>query len=82
MVSKTELGATGIADLKGGVFCVNVGTTVERALTDDMKTDGIEYDPLAFDKGEELRANPPTASAGRLLGSTPGVGAHLGLSDG
>lgn len=163
VMSKTELGATGIADLEGGVFCVNAGTTVERVLTDYMETNGIDYEPLAFEKGEELRAafyagrcdaiagfgpflsatrvnadnpddfeilgdvlalepegivvkqgeddlldvinwmvsallmaeengvtqanvdemkaNPPTASVGRLLGSTPGVGARLGLSD-
>ena len=163
VMSKTELEAKGISDLEGGVFCVNAGTTVERVLTDYMETNGIDYEPLAFEKGEELRAafyagrcdaiagfgpflsatrvnaenpddfeilgdvlalepegivvkqgeddlldvinwmvsallmaeengvtqanvvemkaNPPTASVGRLLGSTPGVGARLGLSD-
>lgn len=56
VMSKTELGATGIADLEGGVFCVNAGTTVERVLTDYMETNGIGYESLAFEKGEELRA--------------------------
>lgn len=56
VMSKTELGATGIADLEGGVFCVNAGTTIERVLTDYMETKGIAYEPLAFEKGEELRA--------------------------
>ena len=56
VMSKTELDAESIADLEGGVFCVNAGTTVERVLTDYMSTKGIEYEPLAFEKGEELRA--------------------------
>ncbi len=56
VMSKTELGAKGIADLEGGVFCVNAGTTVERVLTDYMETNGIAYESLAFEKGEELRA--------------------------
>tara|TARA_B100000767_G_C19751117_1_gene530834 strand:- start:992 stop:2026 length:1035 start_codon:yes stop_codon:yes gene_type:complete len=56
VMSKTELGASSIKDLEGGVFCVNAGTTVERVLTDYMSTNGIEYESLAFEKGEELRA--------------------------
>lgn len=56
VMSRTELGAESIADLEGGVFCVNAGTTVERVLTDYMSTNSIEYEPLAFEKGEELRA--------------------------
>lgn len=30
---------------------------------------------------DEVKANPPTAEIGKLLGATPGVGAGLGLSD-
>ena len=30
---------------------------------------------------DQMRANPPSASIGRLLGATPGVGERLGLSD-
>lgn len=55
-MAKTELGAEGIADLDGGVFCVNAGTTVERVLADYMETNGVSYESLAFEKGEELRA--------------------------
>lgn len=55
-MAKTELGAESIADLEGGVFCVNAGTTVERVLADYMETHGVDYEPLAFEKGEELRA--------------------------
>ncbi|WP_265516893.1 transporter substrate-binding domain-containing protein [Nitratireductor luteus] len=56
VMAKKELGATGIADLEGGVFCVNAGTTVERVLTDYMASKGIQYESLAFEKGEELRS--------------------------
>ncbi len=56
VMSRTELGAKGISDLDGGVFCVNSGTTVERVLADYMETNKIEYEPLSFEKGEELRA--------------------------
>ncbi len=163
VMSKTELEAKSVKDLEGGVFCVNAGTTIERVLTDYMETNGISYEPLSFEKGEELRAafyagrcdaiagfgpflsatrvnapnpddfeilgdvlklepegivvrqgeddlldvvnwmvsallmaeengitqanvdemkaNPPSASIGRLLGATPGVGSRLGLQD-
>lgn len=56
VMSRTELGASSIADLEGGVFCVNAGTTVERVLADYMETNQVDYQPLAFEKGEELRA--------------------------
>ncbi|WP_298256231.1 transporter substrate-binding domain-containing protein [uncultured Litoreibacter sp.] len=56
VMSRSDLGAQSISDLDGGVFCVNAGTTVERVLADYMETNGIEYQPLAFEKGEELRA--------------------------
>lgn len=56
VMAKTELGASSIADLDGGVFCVNAGTTVERVLADYMETNEIEYESLSFEKGEELRA--------------------------
>lgn len=55
-MAKTELGAEKISDLEGGVFCVNAGTTVERVLADYMEVLGVDYEPLAFEKGEELRA--------------------------
>jgi len=56
VMSKTELGAETISDLEGGVFCVNSGTTIERVLADYMETNSIEYETLAFEKGEELRS--------------------------
>jgi len=56
VMAKSDLEASGIADLAGGVFCVNAGTTVERILNDYMETNGVEYEALTFEKGEELRA--------------------------
>ncbi|WP_170317820.1 amino acid ABC transporter substrate-binding protein [Paroceanicella profunda] len=56
VMSRKDIGATKVADLEGGVFCVNSGTTVERVLADYMEANGISYEPLAFEKGEELRA--------------------------
>jgi len=56
VMSRTELEATAIGDLDGGVFCVNAGTTVERVLADYMEANTIEYETLAFEKVEELRS--------------------------
>jgi general L-amino acid transport system substrate-binding protein len=55
MMAKTDLGAKSIADLEGGVICVNAGTTVERIMADYMEANAVSYEPLAFEKGEELR---------------------------
>lgn len=56
VMSQTELGASSIADLEGGVFCVNAGTTVERVLADYLEANSIDYEPLSFESGEELRS--------------------------
>ena len=72
-MARTDLGAQGVADLEGGVFCVNSGTTVERVLADYMESRGIEYQSLAFEKSEELRA---AFYAGRC-DAIPGFSAFL-----
>lgn len=72
-MARTELGAQGVADLEGGVFCVNSGTTVERVLADYMESRGIEYQTLAFEKSEELRS---AFYAGRC-DAIPGFSAFL-----
>lgn len=72
-MARTELGASSVADLEGGVFCVNSGTTVERVLADYMESRGIEYQTLAFEKSEELRA---AFYAGRC-DAIPGFSAFL-----
>lgn len=56
VMSRKELGAKSVSDLEGGVFCVNAGTTIERVLADYMESNGITYEQLSFEKGEELRA--------------------------
>ena len=56
VMSRTDLEAQAVSDLEGGVFCVNSGTTVERVLADYMEANGIGYETLAFEKGEELRS--------------------------
>ena len=56
VMARSDIEAQSIADLEGGVFCVNAGTTVERVLTDYMESEGISYEPLAFEKGEELQS--------------------------
>ena len=163
ILTRAELGAKSAADLEGGVFCINAGTSIERIVADYMGSRGIEYEALNFEKAEELRsalyagrcdalagfgpflaatrfnapnpddfviidevlalepegiaarqgddhfidvinwmvsallmaeengitqanvdemrANPPSTSVGRLLGATPGIGDRLGLSN-
>ena len=163
ILTRAELGATSAADLEGGVFCINAGTSIERIVADYMGAKGIGYEALNFEKAEELRsalyagrcdalagfgpflaatrfnapnpddfvildevlalepegiaarqgddnfidvinwmvsallmaeehgitqanvdemrANPPSSSIGRLLGATPGIGDRLGLSN-
>ena len=163
ILTRAELGATSAADLEGGVFCINAGTSIERIVADYMGAKGIDYEALNFEKAEELRsalyagrcdalagfgpflaatrfnapnpddfvildevlalepegiaarqgddnfidvinwmvsallmaeehgitqanvdemrANPPSSSIGRLLGATPGIGDRLGLSN-
>ncbi len=56
ILTRTELGATSAADLEGGVFCINAGTSIERIVADYMGARGIEYEALNFEKAEELRS--------------------------
>lgn len=76
VMSQSAYGAETVADLEGGVFCVNAGTTVERVLSDYMEAKGIPYEPLSFESGEELRAAlyagrcDATAGFGPFLAST------------
>jgi len=73
LMARTDIGAKTAADLAGGVFCVNAGTTVERILADYMGARGIKYESLTFEKGEELRA---ALYAGRC-DALPGFGPFL-----
>lgn len=40
-----------------------------------------EINGITRDNVDEVRANPPSASVGKLLGATPGMGERLGLPD-
>ncbi len=53
---RSDLGAATPEDLAGGVFCINAGTSIERIVADYMGARGIEYEPLNFEKPEELRS--------------------------
>ncbi|WP_108659253.1 transporter substrate-binding domain-containing protein [Acuticoccus kandeliae] len=56
ILTRKELGAETVADLEGGVFCINAGSSIERIVADYMGARGISYESLTFEKGEELRA--------------------------
>ncbi|MCR9254680.1 MAG: transporter substrate-binding domain-containing protein [Alphaproteobacteria bacterium] len=71
VMAQSELGAESIADLEGGVFCANAGTTVERVLADYLESNGIEYQPLSFESGEELRAALYAGRCDALAGFGP-----------
>ncbi len=56
ILTRTDIGASEPADLAGGVFCINAGTSIERIVANYMGARGIEYESLTFEKAEELRA--------------------------
>ncbi|MEO1104833.1 MAG: transporter substrate-binding domain-containing protein, partial [Pseudomonadota bacterium] len=68
---RSELGATSAADLEGGVFCINAGTSIERIVADYMGARDIEYESLTFEKGEELRAALYAGRCDALAGFGP-----------
>jgi len=71
VMAQTALGAESIEDLEGGTFCVNSGTTVERMLSDYMEVNGLPYEQLAFENGEELRSALYAGRCDALAGFGP-----------
>ena len=71
ILARTEIGATGPEDLEGGVFCINAGTSIERIVADYMGARGISYEPLNFEKPEELRAALYAGRCDALAGFGP-----------
>lgn len=71
ILTRAELGATSAADLAGGVFCINAGTSIERIVADYMGARGIEYEALNFEKGEELRSALYAGRCDALAGFGP-----------
>ncbi len=68
---RAELGAKSAADLEGGVFCINAGTSIERIVADYMGAKGIGYEALNFEKAEELRAALYAGRCDALAGFGP-----------
>lgn len=71
IMTRTELGAESPEDLEGGVFCINAGTSIERIVADFMGARGIEYEPLNFEKAEELRSALYAGRCDALAGFGP-----------
>ena len=71
ILTRADLGATSSADLAGGVFCINAGTSIERIVADYMGARNIPYEPLNFEKGEELRAALYAGRCDALAGFGP-----------
>ncbi|WMS40882.1 transporter substrate-binding domain-containing protein [Acuticoccus sp. MNP-M23] len=68
---RSDIGATSTADLEGGVFCINAGTSIERIVADYMGARGISYESLTFEKPEELRAALYNGRCDALAGFGP-----------
>ncbi|WP_424971004.1 transporter substrate-binding domain-containing protein [Dinoroseobacter sp. S76] len=68
---RSDIGAESTADLEGGVFCINAGTSIERIVADYMGARGISYEALNFEKGEELRAALYAGRCDALAGFGP-----------
>ena len=71
ILARTDIGATSPADLEGGVFCINAGTSIERIVADYMGARGISYEPLNFDNPEELRSALYAGRCDALAGFGP-----------
>ena len=71
ILTRAELGAKSAADLEGGVFCINAGTSIERIVADYMGARGIAYEALNFEKAEELRSALYAGRCDALAGFGP-----------
>ena len=71
ILTRAELGAKTAADLAGGVFCINAGTSIERIVADYMGSRNIQYEALNFEKAEELRAALYAGRCDALAGFGP-----------
>jgi len=54
MVPKS-LGITSALELDGASVCVNTGTTTELNLADYFRANGMSYEPVVFEKADEVR---------------------------
>ena len=55
MVRK-DLGISTAMELDGASVCVNIGTTTELNMADFFRTNGLDYEPVVFEKSDEVVA--------------------------
>ena len=55
MVRK-DLGISTAMELGGASVCVNIGTTTELNMADFFRTNGLDYEPVVFEKSDEVVA--------------------------
>ena len=55
MVRK-DLGIKSALELDGASVCVNIGTTTELNMADFFRTNGLNYEPVVFEKSDEVVA--------------------------
>ncbi len=55
MVRK-DLGVSTAMELDGASVCVNIGTTTELNMADFFRTNGLNYEPVVFEKSDEVVA--------------------------
>ena len=55
MVRK-DLGVSSALELDGASVCTNIGTTTELNMADFFRTNGLSYEPVAFEKADEVVA--------------------------
>ncbi len=91
-MTRTDLGASSMADLTGGTICVAAGTSTERATATYLETNQIDAEMLTFENGDELRNSyyegrcdglvewAPSLAAGRV-DAPDGADAHVILPD-
>lgn len=75
MMTRAELGATGLEDLAGATICVTSGTTTELNLTDQMTFLRVDFNPVVsaeidtvYGQYEEGRCDAVTSDRSQLVG--------------
>ena len=53
---RTDLGVTSATELGGASVCVNIGTTTELNMADFFRANGLEYEPVVFERADEVVA--------------------------
>ena len=53
---RTDHGVTTATELGGASVCVNIGTTTELNMADFFRANGLEYEPVVFERADEVVA--------------------------